>query len=64
MGSSNSKTDHFYTPIFCQMRNNYGGKCMVDIQELIKYHDFPEAGTLSKIRLNIVKESVKKNEGK
>ena len=25
---------------------------------------FPEAGTLSKIRLNVVKESIEKNEGK
>ena len=37
---------------------------MIDIQKLIKYHDFPEAGTLSKIRLNVVEESVEKNKGK
>ena len=37
---------------------------MLDIQKLIKYHDYPEEGTLSKIRLNVVKGSVEKSSEK
>lgn len=37
---------------------------MLDIEKLIKYHDFPEEGTLSKIRLNVVKKSIKKSSEK
>lgn len=37
---------------------------MLNIEKLIKYHDFPKEGTLSKVRLNVVKESVEKNNEK
>lgn len=68
MGSLNSRPKlekkKFYTPVFGQMKNNYGHKCMLNIEKLIKYHDFPKEGTLSKVRLNVVKESVEKNNEK
>lgn len=50
MGKSQSKLARYDRPVFCQMRKHYGQKC-VDIEKLIKYHDFPSEGTLSATRL-------------
>lgn len=57
MGKSQSKLAKYDILVFCQMRRLYGQRCMQDIEKLIKYHDFPEEGTLSVTRLTVVKES-------
>ncbi|RXN38505.1 RNA-directed DNA polymerase from transposon X-element [Labeo rohita] len=59
MGKSQSKFGKYDTPTFAQMRKSAGEKCMLDIEKLIKYHEFPREGTLSVAKLKAVKESVK-----
>ncbi|KAL0147087.1 hypothetical protein M9458_057611 [Cirrhinus mrigala] len=64
MGKSQSKLVKYDTPVFHQMRNVYGQKCMQDMDKLVKYHDFPKEGTLSAARLRVVKESIEEGSEK
>ncbi|KAI2645688.1 50S ribosomal protein L3 [Labeo rohita] len=59
MGKSQSKFGKYDTLTFAQMRKSAGEKCMLDIEKLIKYHEFPREGTLSVAKLKAVKKSVK-----
>lgn len=61
MGKSQSKMckkNQYDKPVFGLMKKAHGEKCLKGIKELIKYHDFPEEGTLSVTRLTAVQESV------
>ncbi|RXN37881.1 hypothetical protein ROHU_001636 [Labeo rohita] len=58
MGKSQSKFGKYDTPTFAQMRKSAGEKCMLDIEKLIKYHEFPREGTLSVAKLKAVIKSV------
>ncbi|KAL1252227.1 hypothetical protein QQF64_020023 [Cirrhinus molitorella] len=58
MGKSQSKIGKYDTPAFSQMRKVAGQKCMLDIEKLIKHHEFPREGTLSVARLKAIKNSV------